>query len=137
MPRPVKPRRVESIPQVNYFKPTGVPMKHLEEVIISVDELEALRLKDMDGLEQHQCAEKMGVAQSTLQRILVTARKKLVEAIVEGKALRIEGGTFSLAGKVLCKKCQHGRHRQGLNGKDDREADKIDDECPVCGDKDK
>lgn len=134
MPRPVKPRRVEKVPHVNYFKPTGVPMKHLKEVVISVDEMEALRLKDMEGLEQHQCAEKMGVAQSTLQRILVTARKKMVEAIVEGNALRIEGGAFALSGKVICKKCRHGweRKEKGATGEAGGKAD-SDDACPACG----
>ena len=107
MPRPIKPRRIELIPRVTYYKPSGVPMKTLEEVVLTLDELEALRLKDMEGLEQHDCAARMGVAQSTLQRILVTARRKLVRAIVEGKALRVQGRVYSLVQEMTCRRCRH------------------------------
>lgn len=109
MPRPFKPRRVEAMPRVNYFKPSGIPMAYLEEIILTVDELEALRLKDLEGLEQQECASRMGVAQSTLQRILVSAREKVSKAIVEGKALRIQGGAYALGEELICPRCR-GRH---------------------------
>jgi len=92
MPRPPKPRRVRHRPGITYFKPAGVPLRDLEEVVLTVDEVEALRLKDVEGLDQDACARQMGVAQSTLQRILAGARTKLSRAIVQGKAVRIEGG---------------------------------------------
>ncbi len=106
MPRPLKPRRVQALPQVTYFKPTGIPMSCLEEVVLTVDELEALRLKDLEKLEQHDCAVRMNVAQSTLQRILTSAREKVTRAIVEGKALRIHGGVYDLARERHCPRCR-------------------------------
>jgi predicted DNA-binding protein (UPF0251 family) len=87
---------VEFLPSVTYFKPAGVPLAQLEEVRLTVDELEALRLKDVEDLDQHACAARMNLAQSTFQRILSTARAKLARALVEGKALRIEGGNYRL-----------------------------------------
>lgn len=97
MPRPRKWRCVSSMPSVTYFKPAGIPMRVLEEVCLSVDEAEALRLKDLEGLEQEQGAEKMGISRPTFQRILASARKKTTDALLNGKAIRIEGGNFELA----------------------------------------
>lgn len=92
MPRPPKSRWISFWPAVTYFKPAGVPLRTLEEVVIQLDELEAMRLKDLEGLDQTDCAHKMGVSQSTLQRMLTAARAKVTGALVMGKALRIEGG---------------------------------------------
>ncbi len=89
-PRPVKPRRVLFDPNVTYFKPRAIPLSMLEEVDLATDELEALRLCDFKGLDQREAAKKMKISQSTLQRILTLARKKVVQALVEGKAIRIE-----------------------------------------------
>jgi predicted DNA-binding protein (UPF0251 family) len=97
MPRPRKWRCVSTMPSVTHFKPAGVPMGLLEEVCISVDEAEALRLKDLEGLEQEQGAEKMGISRPTFQRILAAARKKVTDGLLNGKAIRIEGGSFELA----------------------------------------
>jgi len=89
MARPIKPRRVFFDPNVTYFKPRAVPLSMLEEVDLSIDELEALRLCDLKDLEQKEAAKKMKVSQSTLQRILTSARKKVAEALTEGKAIKI------------------------------------------------
>lgn len=89
MVRPLKPRRVLFDPDVVYFKPRAVPLSMLEEVDLSLDELEALRLCDYKNLEQTEAAKKMKVSQSTLQRILTSARKKVAEALIEGKAIKI------------------------------------------------
>lgn len=89
MARPIKPRRVLFDPDVVYFKPGAVPLSMLEEVDLSLDELEALRLCDLKDLEQEEAARKMKVSQSTLQRILTSARKKVAEALIEGKAIKI------------------------------------------------
>ncbi len=106
MPRPPKPRLVEFLPHVTYFKPAGVPMATLDEVCLGVDELEALRLKDLEGLDQEACAERMNLAQSTFQRLLTSAREKLTRGIVEGKAIRIEGGPYQLVARTLvCPRC--------------------------------
>jgi len=89
MVRPIKPRKVLFDPRVVYFKPRAVPLSMLEEVDLGVDELEALRLCDLKGLSQNKAAKKMGISQSTLGRILTAARKKIAEALIEGKAIKI------------------------------------------------
>ncbi|KKM09527.1 hypothetical protein SY88_18115 [Clostridiales bacterium PH28_bin88] len=106
MPRPPKCRRVEWMPELTYFKPAGVPLRELEEVALSVEEMEAVRLKDLEGLEQEACAEKMQVSRPTFQRVLAAARAKIATALVEGKAIRIQGGNFEMAQrKFKCIDC--------------------------------
>lgn len=92
MVRPFKRRFVRFDPNVVYFKPRAVPLSLLSEVELGIDELEALRLCDYKNLEQTEAAKKMKISQSTLQRILVSARKKVAEAIIEGKAIKIIKG---------------------------------------------
>lgn len=97
MSRPPKCRRVAFLPGVTYFKPAGIPLRALEEVRLSVEEAEAVRLKDLEGLEQEQGAEKMNVSRPTFQRVLASARQKIADAILNGKAIRIEGGNFEIS----------------------------------------
>lgn len=104
MPRPRIPRRVYCEPDVVYFKPAGITMRELEEITLTVTEYEAIRLKDLEDMDQTEAAKKMGISQPTLNRILTSGRKKLANAIVNGKAIRIHGGHF----KVLRGR---GRHR--------------------------
>lgn len=91
MPRPRIPRRLRFNPDVVYFKPRGIPLKVLEEVILRHDEVEALKLHDIDRLEQTKAAGRMKISQPTFARTLDRAHKKIAEAIVKGKAIRIEG----------------------------------------------
>jgi predicted DNA-binding protein (UPF0251 family) len=97
MPRPLKYRRVDSLPNATYFKPAGIPMRILEEVVLSVEEAEAVRLKDLEKLEQEQGAGKMNISRPTFQRVLSSARQKIADALLNGKAIRIEGGSFRMA----------------------------------------
>ena len=90
MTRPRMCRRLRFKPKAHYFKPRGVPMRQLKEVILTREEMEAVKLKDFDGLEQIEASKKMDTSQSTFQRILVSARVKIAKAIVEGSALKIE-----------------------------------------------
>lgn len=90
MVRPRICRRLHFRPKAHYFKPQGIPMRHLEEVILTKEEMEAVKLKDFDGLEQTEAARKMNTSQSTFQRILASARAKIASAMVGGKALKIE-----------------------------------------------
>ena len=94
MLRPRLCRRVGFNPNVTYFKPRGIPLMELEETILNVDEFEAVRLKDLDGLEQEECAKKMNISQPTFHRLVLSARKKIADAIVNGKAIKIEGGDY-------------------------------------------
>lgn len=89
MARPIKPRRVAFDPSVTYFKPRAVPLSILEEVDLAVDELEALRFCDLKGIDQIKAAKKMKISQSTLGRVLNSAHKKIAEALIEGKAIKI------------------------------------------------
>jgi len=84
------------MPEVTYFKPAGIPLRDLEEMRMSVEEAEALRLKDLEGLEQEQAAGKMNVSRPTFQRVLASARLKIADALLNGKAIRIEGGNFEM-----------------------------------------
>ncbi len=96
MPRPIKCRRVSFFPQIKYFKPVGIPLKNLEEECLTMEELEAIRLKDLENLEQEQGALRMNVSRPTFQRVLTSARRKIAAALLQGKAIRIEGGRFEL-----------------------------------------
>ncbi|MFH0859801.1 MAG: DUF134 domain-containing protein [Candidatus Altiarchaeota archaeon] len=96
MPRPRLCRRVECEPDVTYFKPAGIRLVDLEESTLTVDEFEAMRLKDRLGLKQDKCAKRMGISQPTFHRLVTSARRRISDAIVNGKAVRIEGGTFRI-----------------------------------------
>ncbi len=101
MARPRLCRRVMLNPGITYFKPRGVPLADLEEVVLHVDEFEAVRLKDLEGFEQEECARKMNISQPTFHRIVLSARKKIADAIINGKAIKIEGGSFRIGLKRL------------------------------------
>jgi predicted DNA-binding protein (UPF0251 family) len=90
-------RRVGFLPQITYFKPTGVSLANLKEECISVEEAEAIRLKDLEELELEDCARRMNISRTTFSRILNLARKKIANALLSGKAIRIEGGNFKMA----------------------------------------
>jgi len=109
MARPRQCRRVGSMPESSYFKPRGIPLSALEEVVLTMDEFEALRLADLEGLYQEQAAEKMNVSRQTFGRIIESAHRKVAGALVKGNALKIEGGEFEMAStrKFNCHDCQH------------------------------
>jgi uncharacterized protein len=108
MPRPRKHRRVWHEPLPAIFKPVGVPLRRLATITLLHEELEALRLTDLEERYQDDAAEQMGVSRSTLQRIVAEARRKVTRALVEEAALRIEGGTFRVpAVRWQCAECNH------------------------------
>ena len=92
MPRPFCKRFVGWQPRVALFKPAGIPAGELELVVLSLDEVEALRLADLNGLYQEQAAPKMAVSRSAYARILESARRKIADALIHGKSLRFGGG---------------------------------------------
>lgn len=97
MPRPINQRRVRSTPlAATLFKPAGIPTRELEEVVLTYDQAEAVRLADLEALYQEAAARRMGVSRQTFGRILEEARHRIAEAILTGKALRIEGGHITL-----------------------------------------
>lgn len=112
MPRPKKKRTIRFDPEVDYFKPRGVPISNLESVEISLEELESVRLVDVSGMNQTQAAEKMEISQSTLHRVLKEARKKIAEALTEGKAIHVRGGEY----KMVTLRQGSGRGGRGRGG---------------------
>ena len=98
MPRPCCMRRIGFVPPADFFKPSGIPLCDLEQVTLTLDEVEALRLADLNGLYQEQAAEKMRISRPTFSRIVEEARRKVAEALIHGKALRMEGGAVVMKG---------------------------------------
>jgi predicted DNA-binding protein (UPF0251 family) len=92
MSRPCRCRRIRCNPDTNYFKPRGIPLFNLEEVNLALDELEAIRLADLEGLYQEAAAKKMNISRQTFGNIINSAHKKIADALLNAKALKIEGG---------------------------------------------
>jgi predicted DNA-binding protein (UPF0251 family) len=87
-------RRIGFLPDATFFKPQGIPMFELEIVVISHEELEAIRLVDFIGLEHEETAQKMGISRKTMAKDLKNGRRKIADALLHGKAIRVEGGNF-------------------------------------------
>ncbi|OQX50965.1 hypothetical protein B5M47_02515 [candidate division CPR3 bacterium 4484_211] len=116
--RPRKPRTIQQVPGVTYFKPRGILLSSLDKVVLTLDELEAVRLCDLEEQSQAEAAEKMSISQSTLQRILTGARQKIAEALVKGKAIQMKGGDYQMVtgrglGRGLRRGAAGGRGRMG------------------------
>ena len=107
MPRPCKSRRVCCRPDSNYFKPRGIPIGTLEEVNLTMDELEAIRLADLEGKYQEAAAKKMKISRQTFGNILTSAHKKIADSLVNSKALKIEGGVVKMIERhFVCYDCK-------------------------------
>ena len=133
--RPKHYRWIERIPEVTRFKPDGKHLGKRERVILTVDELEAIRLADLEGLYQKQAAEKMKISRQTFGRIIVSAHRKVAEALVKGKSILIEGGEIMAleesrgmgsGGHCICPKCDERIiHKRGIPCQEGQ--------CPKCG----
>lgn len=122
--RPIKFRRVEFFPEDTYFVPWGKPKCEIEEIVLKVEELEAMRLKDIEELNQEECAERMQVSRQTFQNIIDSARKKMAIALTEGNAIRISGGNYK---STFCKfKCLDCGNLYEINYEQDQNT------CPTC-----
>jgi predicted DNA-binding protein (UPF0251 family) len=123
MPRPHCPRRVGFTPGVVFFKPAGVPLRDLEIVIVPLDEFEALRLADLEGLYQEAAAERMKISRPTFARLVEAGRKKVADALANGKAIRLEGGPVhsvpdsGMGGRGRGCGCGKGRGRRWRGGR--------------------
>ena len=125
MRRPYRMRRIELPPRFVHFKPAGVPRRHLERVALSIDELEAVRLADLDGLEHLEASERMQISRTTFTRLIEKARRKIADALIEGKDLVVEGGNVEFASALYrCRDCGDIKP-----GPDNEDADL----CPECG----
>ncbi len=124
MPRPHCRRHIDRLPGCTVFKPAGRPVASLDVLTLSLDQLEALRLADLERLYHGQAAERMGVSRQTFGRILDLARNTVARALVEGMALRVEGGPVTLEhpSRFACGRCRH--HWS---------PDSPPESCPACG----
>jgi len=140
--RPKKFRKIGFFPEITYFKPAGIPLRELEEVVLSLDEVEALRLAELQDLEQEEAAKKMKISRITFLRILHSAHKKIAESLIYGKAIQMKGGDIimpnldatgplgqgPMTGRGRGRRIQRPITGQGLGGS-------ADCECPKCGEK--
>ncbi len=129
MVRPVKDRIVKFSPDVSYFKPRGIPMIDLEEVKLTIDEREAIRLADLLRLSHEEAGRKMGVSRATFGRIIKKARNTVAEAIINGMAINVEGGNYKIVGSeriFICLECNHKWEEPHGTGRPEN--------CPSCKD---
>ena len=109
MSRPFKCRHIGCEPGISYFKPRGIPLSALQEVVLTVDEFEAIRLADLQGLYQEEAAKKMKISRQTFGNIIKASHGKLADALINGKAIKIEGGVYTGTEKrvFMCENCTH------------------------------
>lgn len=131
MARPIKWRKIENTPIVPFFVPSEADSPDLPKNILLLEELEALRLKDLVGLEQEECAEKMQVSRPTFQRILLSAREKVADSLINGKGIHIAGGNYTRnICPVKCMDCG----KEWIESYEHLEAVKnAGYACPTCG----
>jgi predicted DNA-binding protein (UPF0251 family) len=119
---------VAQVPQVGFFKPAGIPVNELQAIRLSLEEIESMRLKDLEGLEQEECAQQMRISRPTFHRVLESARKKLADALINGKAIQIEGGNFELLQRRF--RCGNDGHEWDVPF--ETMAQRVHLSCPVC-----
>jgi predicted DNA-binding protein (UPF0251 family) len=127
MVRPQKDRRVAFNPAISYFKPRGIPMMQLEEVRLTVDEREAIRLSDLLGMSHEEAGHCMGVSRATFGRIIQNGRKAIADALINGKAINVAGGNYRIVNQTRifkCKGCNHMWQEEKGTGRPRR--------CPKC-----
>ena len=108
MPRPCKCRRIHGNPVANYFKPRGIPLSALEEVNLTIDEFEAIRLANWEGMYQEESAKKMNISRQTFGNIIDSAHRKIADSLVNAKALRIKGGVVQMNERYfICYGCKN------------------------------
>lgn len=128
MSRPQKERLIHEPPRFTEFKPAGLPGHRMQQIILTLDEYEALRLSDFLGASQEEAAYEMEISRPTFTRLIETARKKLVEMLIGGKRLTIEGGQIHFRHNII--QCQSCGQMFNIKIEDDIRV------CPVCGSED-
>lgn len=142
--RPKRKRYISFIPEITYFKPAGIPLRDLQEEVLSLDEVEALRLTDIEGLDQETASQKMNVARITYLNILHSAHEKVAKALIFGKSINLKGGEIIMPnldrtgpqgqGPMTGRGMGRGMGR-GQNAPGQRAGGSADCTCPNCGEK--
>lgn len=127
--RPKCVRNVSDVPDVNYFKPRGIPMTELETCELKVEELEAMKLVYYDKLKREEAGEKMGISRRTMERELKSGLSKVIDALIHGKAIEINGGYY-ISGDEMIFRCLNDKYEWKV-----KKSQKIPKECPDCGNK--
>ena len=126
MARPQRERKIKEPPRIQGFSPYGVPQGAAEQVVLTIDEFEAIRLADYEGLDQAQAAERMGISGSTFSRLIDRAHRKVGEAFAEVREIVIDGGSIHFRNNVYrCGNCGH-IIRMGIESSGPQK-------CPSCG----
>ncbi len=131
MVRPQKDRMVAFNPEISYFKPRGIPMVDLDEVCLTVDQREAIRLSDLLGMSHEDAGRRMGVSRATFGRIIQRARNAVADALINGKAINVEGGSYKIVSKIrvfYCRNCHHAWEEPAGTGRPPC--------CPACKEND-
>lgn len=132
MSRPQCCRWIAGRPVASVFHPAGIPARDPVEIVLTLDEFEAIRLADLEGLYQEQAAERMSVSRPTFGRILAAAHRKVAEALAHGKTLKIEGGTIRMerlrSPRCDCPRCR----RTGDVGGAGEKSAPMDAKAPPC-----
>jgi predicted DNA-binding protein (UPF0251 family) len=126
MARPKCVRSIHGLPDATYFKPRGIPLVELDEVVLTGDEYEAIRLADLDGRYHEDAAARMNISRATFGRIIESARRKVADALTGGKAIKIEGGSIRMSNKrkFHCSHCEYSWEVAYGTGRPS--------ECPQC-----
>lgn len=125
--RPKCLRNVEEVPDVNYFKPRGIPLTNLESTELKVEELEAIKLVHYDGMGREDAASRMGVSRRTLQRELKSGLKKIADGLINGKAIEIKGGYYLAEDETVFRCLDDDHEWKALKNSEGAR------ECPECG----
>jgi len=124
---PYRRRLVQGPPRINQFKPSGIPARSIQSIILNIDEYEGIRLADYQGLDHTTAAGQMGISRPTFSRLIEKARSKVAQALIDGKMLTIEGGNFDFTHQLYqCEDC---------GDTIEQPIEQALDECPDCGSK--
>lgn len=131
MARPTKWRKIEGTPAIPFFTPSEEGRLDIEQNVLLMEEFEAIRLKDYEGLEQEECAKRMEVSRPTFQRILSSAHEKLADCLIHGKTIHIDGGTYTRnICNVVCADCKKEWKESYEKLFDAKKGAYV---CPTCG----
>ena len=134
--RPKRKRLIRFNPEITYFKPIGIPLRFLQEENLTLDEVEAIRLADLEKLDQEASSKKMNISRVTFLRIIHSAHQKIAKALIYGKALSLKGGEYIMPNlDGTGPMGRGGRRRDFMSGRGQGLGGSADCVCPKCGEK--